>query len=112
MAKLAIVMTPGTWHRSASFANLVPFFVGAGYACEIVSFPSTDPKVRVKDLTADISAVRDAVLFNLDAGSDVIVVSHSWSSLPVNGALDGLDMEARRKEGKTTGVLKIIYIAG
>ncbi len=111
-AKPELVIVPGAWHKAAGFAKLIPLFVGLGFPCEIVSFPSIEVRPPVKDLQPDIKSVRDSVLWKLDgANKDVVVICHSWGAFPVSGALDGLDKESRRKEGKSTWITKLVYIA-
>lgn len=47
-----------------------------------------------------------------DDGHEVVVVSHSWSGLPVNSALDGLSKSERESDGqKRGGVVKIIFLS-
>jgi hypothetical protein len=69
-------------------------------------------KPAVKDLQPDIDALRSAVLKEADAGNDVMVVRHSWSSIVVCGGLEGLIKEERKKEGKEGGVVKLAFLAG
>ena len=47
----------------------------------------------------------------MSSGREVIVVSHSYSGLPVSSALDGLGRIEREKNGMAGGVIKIIYLA-
>jgi len=40
-----------------------------------------------------------------------MVVSHSWSGLPVSSALVGVGKKGRETNGENGGVVKIAYIA-
>jgi hypothetical protein len=55
--------------------------------------------------------VRAIVEPEVNAGREVIIVSHSWSGLPVASALDGLERSDLENAGKKGGVIKLVYIA-
>jgi hypothetical protein len=47
-----------------------------------------------------------------DAGNDVMVIGHSWSSIIVCGGLEGLSKEERKKQGMEGGVVKLAFLTG
>lgn len=107
-----IVIAPGAWHKAAGFSKLVTLFIGLGFGCEIVAYPSIEVRPPIEDIQQDIKAVRNSVLWKLDdAGKDVVVICHSWGAYPVSGALEGLDEQSRREDGKSTWITKLVYIA-
>lgn len=77
----------------------------------MLSFPSNGSNPPPTSLDEDIAVVRDTVTAISDAGKDIVIISHSWSALPISSALDGLSKTEREKEGKPGGVVKLIFIA-
>lgn len=111
MSKPTLIFAPGAWYPSSAFDPLIAKLAPHGYTCQTVSFPSIQQATEIKDLTADINAVRALVEPAVNAGQDVIIISHSWSGLPVNSALEGLSRTERQREGKQGGVTKLIFIS-
>lgn len=105
------LFTPGAWHKGLTFCKVINKFVTVGYEVEVLSFPSNGSNPPPMSLDEDIAVVRGAVIDISDAGKDIVIVSHSWSALPVSSALDGLSKEERKKEGKPGGVVKLIFLA-
>ena len=73
--------------------------------------PSVGRDPPVQSLDDDIAAVREAILKEFEVGKHVMVVSHSWSGLPVSSALVGMGKKERETNGEKGGVVKIAYIA-
>ncbi|KAB8216217.1 Alpha/beta hydrolase fold-1 [Aspergillus novoparasiticus] len=111
MSKPTLIFAPGAWYPSSAFDPLIAKLAPHGYTCQTVSFPSIQQATEIKDLTADTNAVRALVEPAVNAGQDVIIISHSWSGLPVNSALEGLSRAERQQEGKQGGVTKLIFIS-
>ncbi|KAI2792391.1 hypothetical protein POX_b02428 [Penicillium oxalicum] len=111
MAKPTIILAPGAWCPPKIFGGISQKLTEHGYTCHTVCFPSVDRASTVEDLQPDIAAVRSLVQPEVEAGREVVVVSHSWSGLPVNSALDGLERGEREKEGQNGGVVKLVFIA-
>jgi hypothetical protein len=59
-----------------------------------------------------MAAIRTAVETVLDDGKDVVVVTHSYSSIPGTASLAGLDAASRKATGKTTSVRNVVIISG
>lgn len=112
MAKPSLIFAPGAWYPPTAFDPIISTLKEHGYAnCHTVAFPSVQQASTVKGLEPDIGAVRALVAQEAEAGRDVIVVSHSWSGLPVSSALDGLSKEEREEEGKSGGVVRLVFVA-
>ncbi|KAE8380331.1 Alpha/beta hydrolase fold-1 [Aspergillus bertholletiae] len=111
MPKPTLILAPGAWYPSSAFDPLIAQLAPHGYTCQTVSFPSIQQATEVQDLSADINAVRALVEAAVNASQEVIIVSHSWSGLPVNSALKGLSRVERQKEGREGGVTKLIFIS-
>ncbi|PYH78200.1 hypothetical protein BO82DRAFT_435148 [Aspergillus uvarum CBS 121591] len=109
MAKPTFIFAPGAWYPSTAFDPAIEKL--PGYRCHTVAFPSIQQATTVQDLHPDINAVRSLVQQEADEGHDIIVVSHSWSGLPVNSALDGLGKAEREAAGRSGGVIKLVFLA-
>ncbi|OOG00094.1 hypothetical protein ASPCADRAFT_161612 [Aspergillus carbonarius ITEM 5010] len=104
-----LILTPGAWYPPTAFDPLIAKL--PTYTCHAVAFPSIQNAPHIQDLQPDIETVRSLIEKEADAGNDIVIISHSWSGLPVNSALTSLSKESRQKEGKTGGVVKLIFIS-
>ncbi|RAL12359.1 alpha/beta hydrolase [Aspergillus homomorphus CBS 101889] len=104
-----LIFCPGAWYPPTAFESLATHF--PGHTTHTVAFPSIQQATSVQDLQPDIDALRTLVEQEVSAGKDVVVISHSWSGLPVNSALDGLSKTERQATGETRGVTKLIFIS-
>ena len=67
---------------------------------------------RLLGIEDDVAAVRAAVMSQLDTGNDVVIVTHSYGSVPGTAALTGLNLKARRTAGNTNGVVSVVIVSG
>jgi pimeloyl-ACP methyl ester carboxylesterase len=88
----------------------------AGYTCVGVELPgnTTEPHIdgRLIGIQDDFAMVRKTVLAQLDAGQDVVVITHSYGCIPGLAALQGLDPATRKSAGHSNGVTAVVMIAG
>jgi hypothetical protein len=112
MSKPTLIFLPGAWHSPEIFNAVILKLSAHGYKSTALPLQAVIQKPAVKDLQPDIDALRSAVLKEADAGNDVMVVGHSWSSIIVCGALEGLSKEERKKGGKEGGVVKQAFLTG
>lgn len=109
--KPTLVLVHGSWHCPEHFVPLVDVLERRGNRSVSVSLPSTQsPALPPASLANDTAAVREAVLSELDAGHDVIVVAHSYGGAPANNALHGLDAKSRTVAKATTAVVAIVFL--
>lgn len=59
----------------------------------------------------DAGIIRSAVEELLDAGKDVLLVVHSYGSIPACDAIVGLSKTEREAHGRAGGVVALVYIA-
>jgi hypothetical protein len=104
-----LIFCPGAWYPPTAFEALAAHF--PDHTTHTVAFPSIQNATSVQDLQPDIDALRTLVEQEASAGKEVVVISHSWSGLPVNSALDGLSKAERQAAGETGGVTKLIFIS-
>ncbi|KEQ80399.1 hypothetical protein M438DRAFT_236980, partial [Aureobasidium pullulans EXF-150] len=115
-SKPSIVLVPGAWHVPAHFSQVIEKLEDQGYVCVGVNLPTNtrNPLVdgRLLGIEDDVAAIRAAVISQLDAGNDVVVVTHSYSSVPGTAALTGLNLQARKIAGNTNRVVGVVIISG
>jgi hypothetical protein len=110
MSKPTLIFCPGAWYPPTAFNPLIERL--PDYTSHTITFPSIQQASTVKDLQPDINALRSIVQRECDQGHEVIIISHSWSGLPVSSALDGLSQRQRQQTGQKGGVVKLVYISG
>ncbi|PYH94693.1 alpha/beta-hydrolase [Aspergillus ellipticus CBS 707.79] len=108
-SKPTLIFCPGAWYPPTAFDPLIAKF--PTYTTHTVAFPSIQQATTVQDLQPDITTIRTLVEQESNAGNDVIVISHSWSGLPVNSALEGLSKPERQSSGQPGGVTKLVFIS-
>ena len=106
MANPTIVIVPGAMHCEAHYEPLTQDLENHGYKCVTASLPSTQSiEAPPAGLADDTSAVRTAVLDELDKHkNDVVVLAHSYGGVPANNALEHLDTMSRSGNGHSTSV--------
>ena len=111
MSKPTLVLVHGSWHCPQHWDPLIKVLEEQGYKCATVGLPSTQsPDLPPANLTDDTTAVRKAVLVELER-NNVVVVAHSFGGCPTNNALEDLDHASRTRDGASTAVLAIAFIA-
>ncbi|KAI0999955.1 hypothetical protein K3495_g8241 [Podosphaera aphanis] len=110
--KPTIVIVPGAWQQVEAFDTIIEELKSAGFPSEVVAHPSvggtTDP---LPDLDDDVAVVRTAVSKHIDAGTEVILLCHSYGGLVGGNATEGLDLLTCSRAGKKGGIKQIIFLA-
>ncbi|THX25512.1 hypothetical protein D6D10_09895 [Aureobasidium pullulans] len=110
MSKPSIVLVPGAWHVPAHFNHVIEKLEDQAYVCVGVNLPTNtqNPLVdgRLLGIEDDAAAIRAAVMSQLDTGNDVVVVTHSYSSILGTAALTRLSLKARKIAGNTNRVIQ------
>lgn len=108
-----LVIVPGGSQNPSQYALFAHLLLSAGYPVYTGLLPSVGTTSRVTT-TEDTAWVRDHMIIPaLDREErDVIIITHSYGSVPGSAAALGLDKASRAKEGKKTGVIGQIHIAG
>ncbi|USW52384.1 hypothetical protein Slin15195_G057030 [Septoria linicola] len=79
-----IILVPGAWHKPDCFP------------------PNFNP---------DVDVIRKHIEAAADAGQDVVVVAHSYGSIPTSEAIKGLDLKSRQAAGKKGGVVHFFFLS-
>ena len=107
------VLIPGAWHSPSHYDLLTKRLDSAGYPSFSRRLPSVDsPNPNEVSTTTDADFIRDTLLRPLlDSGKDVILVMHSYGSIPGTAAAVGLSRAERRSAGLGGGIVGLIFIA-
>ncbi|KAF4547083.1 Hypothetical protein D9617_60g048150 [Elsinoe fawcettii] len=71
-----------------------------------------DANKATKSADDDVAAVRDLILSVLSRGEDVLVVAHSYGTIPGMSSLTSLDPTSRKAAGHSNAVVGIVIISG
>lgn len=107
-----ILIIPGAGQNPSHYGYLSHLLQKAGYPIVSALLPSigASPKVTVSD---DSNYIRDKLLLPIldHQEHDVIMLMHSYGSVPGSAAARGLSKTNRAKQGKSTGVIGQVYLA-
>ena len=109
--KPTIVFVPGAWHAPGGFRLVREALHNRGWNTEAVTLPSVGAEPPTKGIPDDEEAVRSVLEPLIEEGKQVVLVVHSYGSLPGAHAVRGLGYQQRQKGGKTGGVITILYLA-
>lgn len=114
-----IILIPGAFHIPAHYRYLIDHLASKGFKVCPVHNPSTrrDPPWP-NTYHADAAAAASIILSEIEAGSDVVLMMHSYGGLPGGAACKGLLKKEREHRGQrlgqeptTGGVIGLIYLA-
>ena len=113
MPKPCIVIVPGAWHSSLHYNGLIVLLQQAGYQVSSQKLPSVNPDVpENRTSSTDAAFIRERLLLPLiEDGTDVLLVMHSYGGCPGAAAAKGLSTKDRTADGKTGGIIGLIFIA-
>ncbi|KAJ5378520.1 alpha/beta-hydrolase [Penicillium cosmopolitanum] len=105
-----VLFIPGAWHSPDCFDAVIKQLEAVNYRTRKVYLPSVNPpNYEINYFEADVMQIRAQIEAEIANGSHVLVVVHSYGSLPANEAIRGLDLETRRKEGLDGGVSHLFF---
>ncbi|KAF6810323.1 hypothetical protein CSOJ01_06394 [Colletotrichum sojae] len=110
-SKPVIVMNPGAWHPPTTFSIFETELQKRGYETAVTTNVSVGAEPPTKGLDDDVASSRAVISDLVDKGKQVVVVAHSYGGVVASGAVEGLSHSERIKEGKTGGVVALLYIA-
>ena len=117
-SKPTIVIIHGNWHSPEHFSPLVNDLSTHGYKTVSVTLPSIHyaslKQPPPTGLTEDIDAIRNTALSELTSHPtvDVVLLTHSYSSVPGSAAIQSLDIPSRRADRHSNGIAALLIIAG
>ncbi|KAE8390095.1 hypothetical protein BDV23DRAFT_183792 [Aspergillus alliaceus] len=108
-----IVFIPGAWLVPQFYQPFIDAVKAAGYPTLTAELPSLDPgDPTVGNCGTDAALIRQHLDFLVeDEGRDVVLVMHSYASMPGGAAASGLSKSQRSQDGQKGGVLGLVCIA-
>lgn len=111
-----IALVPGSFVYATEYDKIVALLEKEGYKSKLIDLLSVSDGSRRPPATTDEDAehIRNELLSILDDeqnASDVVLALHSYAGIPGSSAVKGLNKIDRKKDGKTTGLVGIVYIA-
>jgi alpha-beta hydrolase superfamily lysophospholipase len=116
MAKPTILVVPGAFHKPIHYSKLINKLQLGGYDVLPITHKSSSDKAE--DVNIDFSHFDDAAAILsklqplLNEGKEVVLVSHSYGSLPTTACVEGNTTIERAGKGLKGGIKAVINIAG
>ena len=116
-----IILISGAWHSPSHFHSLLTTLISHAYKTIPIWLPSmhyswlNPPLDPAKvDLLDDIAAIRAAVVQELTHSptTDVVLLAHSYGSVPASSAVENLDKCSREAEGHKNGIRALLIMTG
>jgi hypothetical protein len=86
-SKPDFIIVPGAWHSPGAFKPTSDLLEKAGYTVHGVPLKSFGASPPLKNFDPDVQVVRDSVNRILSSGKDVVIIYHSYGSVPGSEAL-------------------------
>lgn len=109
--KPTILIVPGAWQLTTAFEPFREVLHKSGYQTEVVKLPSVGgTELPLTGLPEDIAAIRAILVPLVDAGKDVLLLTHSAGGVSGSAAVKGLDVKSRKNAGLPGGVTRVVYM--
>lgn len=108
--KPTILFVPGAWHKASCYTPIIQSLHTLGFPTATAELASVGPVPGLTTWDQDILNIRTVVQSLTTAGKNVILIAHSYGSLPAGEAIKGLLASDENKPG-TGGVIHFIYIS-
>lgn len=109
--KPIFALVPGNFLPSAYYASTAKLLESRGFPTRLITIPSTGSKLPLTSNEPDILAIRHVLEELSDSGKDIVVVAHSYGSIPACEAAEGFERQDRLKLGKAGGVIRLVFVA-
>ncbi|KAF2967418.1 hypothetical protein GQX73_g6173 [Xylaria multiplex] len=115
MSKPYFLLVPGSFAPAPFYDDLVYRVRAHGYDMKALQLATAGLKAGEGRDTPPATMYDDAALIAkevealADAGREVILVAHSYGGMPATESINGLSVQARKKEGKIGGVVRLAY---
>lgn len=111
----SIVFVPGSFAQPSLYDDLLKPLQSQGHDIHAVDLPTVFPKEgetpdTLTTMYDDAKAIAAKVAELADAGKHIIIAAHSYGGIPATESVRGLSKQARQKEGKPGGVIRLAYL--
>ena len=113
ITKPTVFIVPGAWHAPSTYSQLATQLETAGFPTIAVPLPSVNSANPLAATCAvDVDSVREKLISLIEAdGKDIVMIAHSYGGVPTGGAAHGLSKLSRTQDGKSGGVLGLVYMS-
>ncbi|VUC25841.1 unnamed protein product [Clonostachys rosea] len=109
-----IILLPGSFMPKTVYSDVLDAVANRGIDIRFLPLVSgrlgPDDRRELPNMFDDAAAISQEVENLADQGKDVIIVSCSYSGVPVTQSCEGLSKAEREKSGKSGGLVKIAYM--
>ena len=117
MPRPAFVLVPGAFHGPNAWHEVAEHLRAQGYkvltpALATASTLHESSKIAGKTSLDDKQSIHEHMLPELDNGTQVVLVGHSYGSLPATLAVQGQTVDERKARGLPGGIRKFVVLAG
>jgi pimeloyl-ACP methyl ester carboxylesterase len=109
--KPTILFVPGAWHKSACYTPVIQKLNTQGYETATAELASVGPIPGLQTWAGDIASIQKVVASLVELGKRIIVVAHSYGSLPAGEAIKPFLYHERESEERSGGVVHFVYIS-
>jgi pimeloyl-ACP methyl ester carboxylesterase len=109
--KPTIVFVPGAWHKSGCYDPVIQKLNTQGYETATAELASVGPIPGLQTWADDIASIQKVVASLVDVGKRIVIVAHSYGSLPAGEAIKSFLYHEREAEGRQGGVVHFVYIS-
>lgn len=111
VSKPTLVLVPGSFTPATGYDPLAEAFAAKGYSIKVLDLRTVGKKPGTPPTMYDDAAYINSEVAKLaDEGKEVVLVAHSYGGIPTSESLKGVSKEAREKEGKKGGVVRVAYL--
>lgn len=110
-SKPTILFVPGAWHKSSCYTPVIQKLNAQGYEIATAELASVGPVPGLATWAEDISNIQAVLTSLVSAGKRIIIVAHSYGSLPAGEAIKGFLSRELQAQGKPGGVVHFVYIS-
>ena len=110
-SKPVFVLVPGNFLPPAYYGDTAKQLESRGFETRLVTIPSTGSKHLLTSNEPDVLAIRQVLEELSSSERNIIIVAHSYGSIPTCEAAQGFGYQDRLKLGKSSGVIRLIFVA-
>ena len=105
------VLVPGNFLPPAYYDDTAKQLESRGFDTRLVTIPSTGSKHPLTSNEPDVLAIRQVLEELSNSERNIIIVAHSYGSIPTCEAVQGFKYQDRLKLGESGGVIRLIFVA-
>lgn len=116
MSRPSIIFITGSFALPELYDNIVQALAAANISIKVLHLPSVGLGPNVGREGAPPTMLDDAAFISAeltqlaDAGTEIVLVAHSYGGIPATQSMKGLTKRERELEGKAGGVVRIAYM--